>query len=218
MVHDGASDSLLLVRKDSPISSGRDMNGKTLAVTNLNGLAWMANLNWIDQTGGDSRSVHVLELPNSAMQQALLAGRIDAATFVSPFMERALAAGQIRVLAKSYDSIAKHFEAAAYVSTAEYVTANPDAMKRFSQAMHDSIVYTNAHLGETVSLVASYSGVDAALIAQSVRPTDPEYVDARNIQPLVDLAFKLKVIDRTFNAQELISDTALRPARSQKPL
>ena len=123
-------DTLLLARKDSPIHSGRDMNGKTLAVTNLNGLAWIANLNWVEQTGGDSKAVKVLELPNSAMQEALLAGRIDAATFVSPFMEPALATGQIRVLAKSYDWIAKRFMAAAYVS-AEYIAANQDTMKRF---------------------------------------------------------------------------------------
>ena len=150
------------------------------------------------------------ELPNSATLKALLAGRIDAATFVSPFMEPALATDQIRVLAKSYDSIAKRFEAAAYVSTPECIAANQDTMKRFSQAMHEAIVYTNTHLGETTSLVASYSGMDPTVIAHSVRPTDPEFVDAKNIQPLIDIAFRLKAIDRKFNAEELISDTALR--------
>ena len=208
-----AADTLLLVKKDSPIRSGRDMDGKTLAVSNLGGIAWIADLNWVDRTGGDSRTVHILELPNAVVQDALLAGRIDAATFISPFMEKALETGQIRVLAKSRDSIAKRFQESAYVSTADYIAANQDTMKRFSRAMHEAIVYTNTHLGETVTLVASFSGVDAAVIAQSVRPTDPEYVDAKNIQPLIDVSFRLKAIDRTFSADELIADTVLRPTR-----
>ena len=83
-------------------------------------------------------------------------------------------------------------------------------MRSFVRAMHDSIVYTTNHLPETVPLVAAYSHVDAAVVARSVRAIDPEYLDPKELQPIIDVAFRYKLIDRNFSAQELISTLALR--------
>jgi NitT/TauT family transport system substrate-binding protein len=168
---------------------------------------------WIDQNGGDSKTVRTLELPNAALLPALDEGRIDAATFVTPFLDQALDSGKARVLAKNYDAISKRFQTAGYIATADFAAKNSDALRRFALAMHDAAVYTNAHLPETVDIVAAYSGISAAAIAKSVRATDPEYVDPRNIQPLIDVAAKYGIIDRGFPADEIISQAAVRPPR-----
>lgn len=204
---------LMLVKKDSPISSGRDLNGKTLGSTGLRDLSIAAMSAWIDQNGGDSKTVHTLEIPNGALLPTLEEGRIDAATFVTPFLDQALTSGKVRVLAKSYDAISKRFQTAGYVATAEFSAKNQDPLRRFARAMHDAAVYTNAHMSETVDIVASYSGIPAAAIAKSVRATDPEYVESRNIQPLIDVAAKYGIIDRSFPANEIISPAALQPPR-----
>lgn len=204
---------MMLVRKDAMIASGRDLNGKTIASTALRDLSMAAMSAWIDQTGGDAKTVKAIELPNSALLAALDDGRIDAAVFVTPFLDQALASGKARVLAKAYDAIAKRFESAGYVTTAEYAARNQDALARFARAMHDAAVYTNAHLAETTDIVASYSGIPAAAIAKSVRATDPEYVDPRNIQPLIDVAAKYGAIERAFPADEIISSAAVRPPK-----
>jgi hypothetical protein len=86
-------------------------------------------------------------------------------------------------------------------------------MSKFVHAMHDSIVYTNTHLAETVPLVASYTGVEPAVVARSVRAIDPEYIDPKDLQPVIDVEFRYKVIDRTFNADDVISSIALRRPR-----
>lgn len=204
---------VLVVKANSTIKTGRDLNDKVVAVQSLKDLNWAGTLNWIDVTGGDVSSVHVIELPNSAVLPALQEGRIDAATLTSPFLEAGISSGTVRVLAKNYDSIAKQFETSVYVSTADYIAANPDAMKRFVRAMHEAIVYTNTHLQETVDLVSSYTGIDPSVVAHSVRAVDPEYVEAKNIQPVIDVAFKFKLIDRAFSADELIDPIAIRPRR-----
>ena len=77
--------------------------------------------------------------------------------------------------------------------------------------MHEAILYTNAHLDQTVDLVASYSGIDPAVIRRSTRVIDPEYLEARYIQPLIDAAATSGLIDRKFSAAEIISPYALRP-------
>jgi NitT/TauT family transport system substrate-binding protein len=208
-----AATSALFVRVDSPIRSGRDLNGKTVAVQSLKDLNWAVTLAWIDQNGGDSKTVKVVELPNSAVLPAIEEGRIDAGSLASPFLEQGLSSGKARMLAKSYDAIAKRFQASVFVSTADYIAANGDAMGRFVRAMHESIVYTNTHLPDTVALVASYTGVEPAVVARSVRAIDPEYIDPKDLQPVIDVAFRYKLIDRNFTADDLISTVALRRPR-----
>jgi NitT/TauT family transport system substrate-binding protein len=204
---------MMLVRKDSTIAGGRDLAGKTIGCTALKDLSCTAMAAWIDQNGGDSKSVRTLELPNAALLPALDEGRIDAATFVTPFLDQALDSGKARVLAKNYDAISKRFQTAGYIATADFSAKNADTLRRFAQAMHEAAVYTNAHLPETVDIVAAYSGIPAAAIAKSVRASDPEYVDPRNIQPLIDVAAKYGIIDRAFSADEIISQAAVRPPR-----
>ena len=86
-------------------------------------------------------------------------------------------------------------------------------MGKFVHAMHDSIVYTNTHLPETVPLVASYTGVEPAVVAKGIRAIDPEYIDPKDLQPVIDVAFRYKLIDRSFAAEDLISTIALRRPR-----
>jgi NitT/TauT family transport system substrate-binding protein len=200
----------LFVKRDSAIRGAADLAGKTIAVQSIKDLIWAATMNWLDTTGGDSKSVKVIELPNSVVGAALAEGRIDAGNLVSPFSERAMEAGQAKMLAKNCDSIAKRFQLSVFVATADYVGANTDTMRKFVRAMHDCIVYTNTHLPETVELVASYSGADAAIVAKSVRTIDPEFIDPRDMQPVINVAYKYKLIDRVFPADEIISAVALR--------
>jgi NitT/TauT family transport system substrate-binding protein len=200
----------LIVKKDSPIKTGRDLNGKTIAGNSLKDLNSTATLAWIDQNGGDSKTVKVVELPSSAIVAAIEDGRVEASTISVPFLDAAVASGKARILAKSYDAIGKKFETSVYVAMGDYIDKNSDAMVRFGRAMHDAIVYTNTHLPETVTLVAQYSGIEAALVAKSIRAIDPEYVDPKNIQPMIDAAVRYDLIDRAFNVEEIISPTAMR--------
>lgn len=203
----------LLVKMNSPIRTARDLNGKTVASSSLKDINAAAMFAWMDQNGGDSRTLHAIELPSSAIAAALEDGRIDAGTLATPFMDQALVSGAARVLAKSFDAIGKRIEVAGYVSTPEIIDKNEDAMRRFARAMHESILYTNVHMAETADLVASYSGVDVGIVSKAMRATDPEYVEAKNIQPIIDVAVKYNILDKRFDASDLISSVALKPPR-----
>jgi NitT/TauT family transport system substrate-binding protein len=212
---ESATAGTLLVKRDSSIQSGRDLNGKTIAVQSLRDLNWAGTMAWIDQTGGDSRTVKAVELPLPAVVAAIDEGRVDAGSVQTPFLEEGLASGKLRLLAKAYDAIGKRFEAAAYVSMADYVNANRDALSRFARGVHDANVYTNspAHAAEMAELVASFTKMELAIVAKTPRTTDPEYLDAKTVatmQSLIDVAYKYKLIDKTFPAEELFSSVALR--------
>jgi NitT/TauT family transport system substrate-binding protein len=201
----------MLVAKDSPLRSARDLDGKTIGTQSLQDLNSVAMRAWIDKNGGDSTTVHVLEVPSSAAVQALVSHRIDAMALSQPLLSEALATGNVRVFAKPQGAIAPEFQAQAFIAMSDYVAQHPDVMARFAKAMHESAVYNNAHLAETVGLVASFTNVPPDVIAHSVRAIDAEYIAPRYVQPLIDAAAKYGMLARSFPAEEIISPTALKP-------
>jgi NitT/TauT family transport system substrate-binding protein len=214
-LYDGgkSSSTALLVRKDSPIKSGRDLDGKVFGTLALGDINAVATMDWIDRTGGDSKTVRTIEVPASAVVAFLEEGRADAVAAVEPGVGQAVASGKVRVVTHPFDAIAPHFESGAYATTDAVTAKNPDVMSRFARAMHESQLYTNTHLAETIEMVASYSGLSPDAIAHSNRMVDPEYVEVRNIQPVIDVLAKYGQLDKAFPAEEIISSAALKPPR-----
>ncbi len=201
----------MLVAKDSSLRGARDLNGKTIGTQSLQDLNSVAMRAWIDKNGGDSTTVHFLEVPSSAAVTALTQHRVDAMALSEPLLSEALARGNVRVFAKPQGAIANRFQAQAFIAMSDYVTQHPDVMARFVKAMHESAIYNNAHLADTVELVSSFTNVPAEVIAHSVRAVDGEYVAPRYVQPLIDAAAKYGMIARAFPAEDIISPAALKP-------
>jgi NitT/TauT family transport system substrate-binding protein len=198
------------VTTHSPLKTARDLNGKTIGTQSLQDLNSVAMRAWIDKNGGDSSTVHVLEVPSAAAVQALTSHRIDAMALSEPLLGEALATGQVRIFAKPQAAIADHFQAQAFIATSDFVTQHPDAMERFAKEMHESAIYNNAHMPQTVGLVASFTAIPADVIAHSVRAVDAEYVTPQTVQPLIDAAAKYGMIAHAFPAADIISPAALK--------
>jgi NitT/TauT family transport system substrate-binding protein len=204
--------SAMLTLKDGPVRKASDLSGKSVGSLSLGDTVAASIQAWIDQNGGDAKSVRIIEVTAAAAVPMLEEGRVAAVTINEPGVSQALASGKVRVIANPQDTIAKRFETAALAVMTPYATQNFDVMHRFADAVHESLLFTNSHLAETVDLVSGYSGIAPEVVAHSVRMTDPEYVEARNIQPVIDILAKYGVTTRTFPAQELISPAALKPA------
>jgi NitT/TauT family transport system substrate-binding protein len=201
----------IVVPTDSPIRSAADLNGKTISVPGLKALSDIATEAWIDQHGGDSTSVRYVELPEATVLAALGDGRVVAAALENPFFADVLASGKARLLGDDVSALGAHLLQTAWFSTTGYASKNPDVIRHFAQVMRDAAVYTNGHHAETVDLLAAFAKLEPATIARMTRAEQAPFLDARDIQPLVDAAFRYKVIEKRFDASELISSLALRP-------
>jgi NitT/TauT family transport system substrate-binding protein len=208
----GKVETDLLVGSDSTIKTGRDLNGKTLGSASLRDINSAASLAWIDKTGGDSKTVKVVEVPASAGAAFLEEHRADAVVLNEPAVSQAVATGKARILAAPYDAVGAGMTAG-FAAMEPYVTANRDVMTRFAKAMHEASTYTNAHLPETVDLVAAYSGVQPDVVAKSARFVDAEYLETRYLQPMIDLCARYQLIDKDFPAADVISPVAVKPPR-----
>lgn len=197
---------MVLVRKDSPIRAAADLNGKTVGLAvargDLNSTATQA---WVEQHGGAWSSVHVLEIPVDAMVAALEQGRIDAFTMQSPNATIAMESGAVRLLGNPYDAVAKRFSIAAWFTSTDWAAKNPEVVRRFVQAMGEASRYTNAHPQEIMPLLAAFSGVEPRVLEHAARAPFVDRIDPQDLQPVIDLEVQYKVIDKGFDAKDLIA-------------
>lgn len=192
-----------IVRADSPIKTAKDLSGKTVSVQSVKGILQIVTMNWIDQQGGDSAGVKFLELPASSVAAALAAGRVDAATFTNPLLAAAIASKQAKVLSYPFDSLGKRYLMAGYFCTSDYAAKNADAVARFARVVAEASAYTNAHPAETVDMVSKFTSVAAEDVAHMTRVTCGTKLEPREIQPVVDVAVKYKIIPTRFDAKEM---------------
>jgi len=195
----------LLVKTDSPVKTGADLNGKTIAVSSLGDLYTVGTYAWLEKTGGDWSSVKLVELPISAIFEAVVGGRVDAGGTIVPDLQVALATGRVRSVADTNAAIAPRFIYTAWFTTADYVKNNRPIVQKFRAALRESVLYTNTHKAQTVEVFARFSGMDPAVVAKMNRTDDGLTLDPRLVQPLINATAKYKVIPKAFNAREFIA-------------
>jgi NitT/TauT family transport system substrate-binding protein len=200
----------LVVKKDSPINTARDLEGKTIAVVALGDLTHTGTRAWLDQNGGNSKSVRYLELPSATALAAIGDGRIDAANVSNPVFAQMVATGQVRVIGHPSDAIAKRFLVTAFFATNAYIAKNGDAVAKFAQVVRTAAAYTNTHHAETIAMTAAFWGIDPALLSNMTRATVGSTVDPRDIQPLIEAASKYGVIENGFDARQLLAPAIAR--------
>ena len=144
-VHDGriAHTVALAVPLASKIAAPKELNGKTIAISTLNGLDQLVTAVLVDKNGGDSSTLKFVELSPPSMPEALAQGRVDAASLEDP--ELSEAAPRIRSLGDGEDAIAQRFVTTAWFTTNEWLGKNASIAQRFAQAIFDAGAWANAN-------------------------------------------------------------------------
>jgi NitT/TauT family transport system substrate-binding protein len=199
----------LLVLKDSPIRSAKDLNGKLLSVPALHDIGQVADSAWVEAHGGDLHSLKFVEFPMAAASAALEAHRVDATTIVGPGMDAAMASGKFRALGPSFGAISPHFLFSGWFTTKDWADKHADVVKRFARVWAQSAAYVNAHHEEMEPGLAAYMSIPLDVLHKMTRGVYATTLIAADIQPVIEAAAKYQMIDKMFAAQELI-DLAVR--------
>jgi NitT/TauT family transport system substrate-binding protein len=190
----------LVVAKNSPFKQAKDLDGKTIGINGVKNITQIGLMAWMDQNGGDSRTVKFLELPFAQMAAAIAAGRIDAGVVAEPNLSAAIA-GDARVLAPVYTAIAPSFVIGAWFATGDWVKSHPALAKRFATAMSQAAEWANKHPDLSAKIVEKYTKV--AIVPGMKRIVYPEKIDLAPMQPPIDAAAKYSVIKASFPASDL---------------
>jgi NitT/TauT family transport system substrate-binding protein len=194
--------SMMVAPSDSPAKSGADFNGKTLSTAALNDLNQLSMRAWIDKTGGDSKSVKWIELPNSAAGTALAEHRVEATSLNEPQLSAAVATGKVRVLAPSYSAISDHFVFTVYFAQPDWAAKHADVIRKWVRVTYQAAAYTNTHHAETAPMMAEITKIPVETITKMARVNGSTSGDPNLIQPCIDVAAKYGNIDHAFHAKE----------------
>ena len=197
------------VAVDSPIRSAKDLEGKTVASNTLRNIIHVAGLHWIDKNGGDSSKVKWVELPFPQMAPALVNKQIDAFVAVEPFVTvPSKVRKETRVLGYPLGGIAPRLLIAAYFCSEAWIAKHGDTVKAFIAALNKGIDTHNANLEEGKATIAKYTGLKPEFLKEMALPAFEKKILESDLQPMLDVAFQYKLVERKFPVREVISKHA----------
>lgn len=201
----------MMVLQGSPIRTAADLNNKTVAVNSLKGIGWIAAANWMDHNGGDSRSVHFIEMAFSLMPPALQEGRIEAALIQEPTLTRTARAGGVRSIGEPYASIAPRWLLSAWASNTSWIQSHSADARSFAVAVRGASEWSNRHRDQTAAILSQLTKIPLDVTRSMGRYDFAVQPDPALLDPVIDVAYRYGVIASRFQAAELFSPT-LTPA------
>ncbi|MFO1327778.1 MAG: ABC transporter substrate-binding protein [Rubrivivax sp.] len=204
----------LVAKKGASFKTGKDFEGKRIAVNTRNNIIWLYARAWVRATGGNPDAVTYLEVPFPQMIDAVRGDRVDAAFIVEPFLSAGLA-GELQVVAWPYNAVQKSFPVAQYAASKSYIQQNPGVIDRWVRAYHKGIDWTNQNRGseELAKIVSAYTRIAPEQIQKLPLPPYQKTVDPAALEPVVAEMRRHGLLDGPFDIKSLLYRTATQGVR-----
>jgi NitT/TauT family transport system substrate-binding protein len=182
----GADFGGVTVTKGSPIRTAADLAGKKISVNTLKNIGDTTIRESVRKVGADPSTINFVEMPFPNMPAALTAGQVDAAWVVEPQLSQVLAAGG-RVVSWNFVDAAPNLTVAAYFASTKLLADRSDLVKRFTEAMNESLGYADAHPDEVRAVLATYTKIDPKTAAAMTLPKWPVDTNRSSVETLAKL-------------------------------
>lgn len=205
--YNGGSKSLtLMVRKDSPYHTIKDLAGKKIGVNTKGNISTL-----LVSAAGKPQGVEFdpdksfVEVAPPAMEQALKSKSVEAVQAIEPFgtqMEQSIGARMVSDLTSGPTA---DFPIASYATTEEFAKENPKTVAAFQRAMvKGQAMAADRQLVEEV--LPSYAkGIDAKVASTMAIGTFPTTLNATRIQRVADLMQQFGLLDERIDVKQYIA-------------
>jgi NitT/TauT family transport system substrate-binding protein len=204
---------IFLANGSSALRTGKDFNGKTVSVPGLGGTQEYAVRAWVDAGGGDSSTLHFVEVPNSAVPAAIVAGRIDAGT-TDVLTLHSTGARTLREVTNVYNAIAPRFITGVWYAKAPWVDQHRELTRTFITVFQRYSAWANSHPADEVRFYSKQSGLSIEDLQGVPRAVFEPTLTLEALQPIIDVAYRYGAIKRRFPANELLSSASRASGRS----
>ena len=125
----------LMVAADSPIATGKDLEGKVMGINTLGNITQATAMTWVDKHGGDSSKLKWVEMPMPQMAPALVNKQIDACLAVEPFVTVPVRVHkQAKLIGRPLGDLAPRLLIASYFSSEAWIEKNQATVRTFVAA------------------------------------------------------------------------------------
>jgi NitT/TauT family transport system substrate-binding protein len=194
----------IITKKDSPIKTAKDLNGKKVAVNTRNGIVHVGVQEWIERNGGDPKTVQYVELPFPQMPPAITNGSVDAAAPTEPFVTVSTSQ-DAQVLSYYLTDLRDNCAIAGFISTDDWITKNRDAAAAFHRANTKGMEWVAKNDKTAREYAAKYANLDPAIAAKINLATLRSTPLVEAVQFWVDMSKKwgLLAATSTLKAEDL---------------
>jgi NitT/TauT family transport system substrate-binding protein len=173
----------VVVHDNSPVKTTADLAGRKIAVNTRSNIAEITVRQAVRNAGADPSSIQWVEVPFPEMVDQIAAKKVDAAMVVEPFLAQARGAGY-RAVSWNYVDAADNLTVAAYFTTTRLAQQDPDLVRRFTEAINESMRYSNAHPDLIRSVLPSYMKIPDVLLAGMTLPNWPSEINRESVETL----------------------------------
>jgi len=193
----------IIVPAGSAVKTMNDLEGKTLAVNQINNIGGVTVRAAMRKASGDPDKIKFIEVPFPQMPAALGEKRVDAAWVVEPFLTVARGQGAT-VLDWNFADTAPSLMIAAYFTTRDYAQANPDIVKRFTAAINKSLSYAAAHPDEARAILLIYTKIEKPTADKLNLPMWTPEINRASVGVLADLMVQDKLVTQKPDVDALL--------------
>lgn len=196
----------MVAKPDSTIQSGKDLEGKRVAVNARNNIIWLYCREWVARTGGDPSKVTFVEVPFPQMLDAVRAGRVDAAMMVEPFLSAGKEQQSVKSVAWPFSEVQKNIPIAQFVATKAYVKDHPDVVGALMRGYDRGVDWADANktAPDYFQIVAGYTKLDPKRLESMISPLFVKKVSVSGVQQVIALMKKNGLLEKDVDAASLI--------------
>jgi NitT/TauT family transport system substrate-binding protein len=192
----------LMVAKDSPIKTPKDLTGATFAISALGDFNQLALLAWLDANGVPRSNVKFVELKFGEMGAALQRGTVQAAIITEPAKTDAKNAGLVRDFADTYSSVSPEFATIVWFTTKSWLQKNPETAKKLVNGIYATAKWANGHTRESGDMLAKVAKMDPSVVAGMRRLYYATANDKKYIEGTLTLAARYGMLPRPVTVEE----------------
>lgn len=208
--------STVMVSKDSPATSLRELRGKTMAIPSKYSNQNLVIHKLMEDQGVKADEINFVEMPPPDMPGALAAKAIDAYFVGEPHAARAELDGTGRVLYHAKD-IWPGFISCVLVVTEDLIKEQPEVVRDLVRGIAESGEWAETHRLEAAKVASPYFRQDEKVV-RYVLTQPPDRVSYRMLNPtdeemqrIMDMGIKAGILERPIDLKELI-DRSFIPA------
>jgi NitT/TauT family transport system substrate-binding protein len=201
--------STVIVPKDSPAQSIRDLKGKTFARPSKYSNQYLVITKLMEDEGMQPEDINFVDMPPPDMPQALAAGAIDAYFIGEPHAAKAQLNGTGRVLYYAKD-IWPHFVSCVLVVRDELIRDHPEVVRDLVRGIAESGEWAETHRLEAAKVAAPYFRQDQKLL-EFVLTQPPDRVSYRMLTPtdedmkgIMKYAIKAGILKKEIDIYDLV--------------
>ncbi|HEX7294632.1 MAG TPA: ABC transporter substrate-binding protein [Pyrinomonadaceae bacterium] len=208
--------STVIVRKDLPASSLRDLRGKTFAIPSKYSNQYLVIRKLMEDQGVGLDEIRFVELPPPDMPGALAAHAIDAYFVGEPHSAKAELDGSGRVLYHAKD-IWPHFISCVLVVTEKLINEQPAVVYDLVRGIAESGEWADSHRLDAAKVVSPYFRQDEKVL-RYVLTQPPDRVSYRMLTPtdeelkkINDMGVKVGILEHPISMSDLVDRRFIPP-------